>query len=299
MKIADIRTLQVLMAVQSEKSYAGAARLLGLTRAAVSRNITEAEQRLNLRLTKRTTRRVELAPAATELLNRVAQPLQHIESAIASLEDDQQALKGRINISVTHAYGCHFVLPLLCEFARQHPQVDYSVSLSEAIENLVTSPLDLTIRMGSPEAENIIARRLRPVTIGVYAGAGFNVDMSIQELAAAQKIAFRVPGTQRLYNWNLESVAGELYDFDLSRQAFEVDSIEGVMELTRAGVGVALLPDYLAETELRQGKLIRLFSDYHVPSVDCFLCYFHRQHIPRRIRVLIEFLVEKLGKYRE
>jgi len=294
MNASDIRTLQILMAVDRERSYAGAARALGLTRAAVSRNITEAEKRLNLRLAKRTTRQIALSPAAKVLLKRVAQPLEDIESAILSLEDSQQELKGIINISVSNAFGRHMLLPLLQEFAQRHPLIEYAISLTESIENLISSPTDLAIRLGAAESENIIARRLRGLSVGVYAASNFNPKMTINELKDAPKIAFHIPATNQIYQWQLESSKGEIFDIDIEHEKYEVDSIEALLDLTKAGLGIAIIPDYLAEPSMRNGEINKLFKGYRSPVVDCYLCYFHRKHIPKRIRALIEFLIVKL-----
>ena len=292
MKIAELRAFEILLAVKQEGSYAAAARALGLTRAAVSRSIHEAEQRYNIRLTKRTTREVALTPLAEDILSRMAKPLEDIRSVLSTIEDTRDDLSGQIRLSCSHAFGRYRLLPLLTRFSRHYPLVSFELNLDDKLENLVTSPTDLVIRIGEPHAQNIIARQLCTLNLGLYGGAKFAHINTLEDLAAAPKIAFRIPGTQALFQWQFTTPSGEITDVPTVPHQFLVDSVETVVDLLLGGAGVAIISPYLFKDALADGKLVELLPDHRVEPVPCYLCYYHREHIPQRVRVLIEFLVE-------
>jgi len=292
-----LRELEVLECVAREGNFSAAARALGLARADVSRIIARLEQRLALRLCTRTTRQVALTEAGRELVARVSPALREIHAALDSASDHGQALSGVIRLSCSHAFGRHYLLAPLAEFAAMHPGVDIQLSLNYRFDNLLARSLDIAIRLGSLSDSSMVARRIGRVAAAMYATpalVGSQSRFTVEQLLALPAIAFRVPESGERRPWRMLR-AGQEIPLIPGRVAVDVDSIEAVCDLVRAGAGVALAPRYLVGDDLAAGRLIELdIAGGRFAGPEAHLCFMSRSHQPRRVRELCDHLIARL-----
>lgn len=294
----QLKTLMMLVVVGRTGSFAAAARELNTTRATVSRCIAEAERQLKTRLCYRTTRQVVLTDSAKALIREVERPLQDIAAALASLSESEGRLQGLIRLSTSHAFGRHYISPLVASFMRAHPQVRVHLRLRDIIDDLVGQAIDVAIRIGGLPDSDMIARplgSLRVVLVGTPMLVGGDMPQELADLQCLPAIAYRPVSLREARTWVFER-KGVQQVFKVSDAQVEVDSIEGAADMVRAGLGIAMLPYHLVGEDLQAGKLIELLPDYRGIGPDIHLCYTSRELIPPRVRALIDFLMTQLGQ---
>lgn len=291
----QLKTLLLLAAVDRSGSYAAAARELGTTRARVSRLIAQAEARLQVRLCYRTTRQVVLTDAAHQLVGAINYHLDSIQAAVSALTETDNQLRGPVRLSVSNTFGKMFVTPVLTEFIKQHPLVTLEYRMSDKVESLVGQAIDIAIRLGPLPDSDIIAKPLgcvRSMVVGqreFLANYGTFPVAQLADLDTIPCIGFKPVSVVETRPWYLE-IHNEQASYKVRNPVVSVNSIDAVVDLVKAGVGIAEVPDYLIVDEIKSGRVVELLSDYRGIGPEVHLCYSNRTLIPQRVQKLIECL---------
>jgi DNA-binding transcriptional LysR family regulator len=294
----DLRTLRVFDAVASCMSFSQAGRQLEMPRAVVSRLIAALEDQLEIKLFRRTTRKVMLTEQGERLIHSIRLHLNGLRDSLLASQLQANSLSGLVRISVSHAYGRVILLPKLVQFKHYHPEVSIHVSLADGIDDLLDKQLDLTIRLGPLPDSALVARSLGKLSV-VLAGAKKLLAekkalKTIAALGSWPTIGFRVPGSGNVYNWVFKGTT-ETTTWAPTMPVLVVNSIEAVADAVIAGVGIAPVPRFLIESALKNGSIKTLLAGYELPSIPVHLCFTDRAHMPARTRALIEFLVRELS----
>ena len=294
---ADLRALQVLLAVHREGGFAPAARSLGLTRAAVSRSMSQLERRLRTRLARRTTRRVVLTEAALALVDRCRGPVSSIEEAFDAAREREDELAGTVRVAGSAAFGRDVLVPILLRFRAEHPAVTLDLRLGDRLEDLIAQPIDVSVRLGPLPQASLVARTVGTLPLVLAAAPALlsthGVPGSVEALRRLPAVAFRVPGAAQPYPWSFQ-VRGERQHLLPVGAAVESDSIDAVAALVRAGEGVGLVPRHVVASDLDTGALIALLPDLVGSGPSVSVCYGAREWMPRRVRALVDHLVAAL-----
>ncbi|MDJ0709559.1 MAG: LysR family transcriptional regulator [Woeseiaceae bacterium] len=293
----DLRMLRCFEASARHGSFSEAGRRLDLPRAVVSRLIEQLENRVGAKLFQRTTRKVVLTDQGEVLRQQLESPLAALRESLLAAEESTSNLGGVVRLSASHAYGRRFVLPSLAAFRTSYPDIRIETFLSDQIDDLIDDQLDLTIRLGELPDSSMIARKLADLEVVLAIPSELIADRrppdSISDLSEFPTIGYRVPGTGDLYAWTFEG-QGERYSAAPQSPMLVTDSIEGVADLVRCGLGVAPVPKYLLSEELRTGTVVAGLSNHNLPAVPVHLCFTSREHLPQRVRVLIDCLATHL-----
>ena len=293
----DLRMLRCFEASARHASFSEAGRRLNLRRAVVSRLIEQLEDRVGAKLFQRTTRKVVLTDEGEVLRRRLESPLAAMRESLLAAEASTGNLGGVVRLSASHAYGRRFILPLLADFRTRYPDIRVETFLSDRIDDLIDEQLDGTIRLGELPDSSMIARKVADLEVVLAVPSALITDRlppdSTSDLSEFPAIGFRVPGTGDLYAWTFER-KGERHSAAPTSPMLVTDSIEGVADLVRSGLGIAPVPKYLLCDELRSGVIVTGMPDYDVPPVPVHLCFASREHLPQRVRVLIDFLATRL-----
>jgi DNA-binding transcriptional LysR family regulator len=296
---ADLRALQVLLTVANEGGFAPAARRLGVTRAAVSRSIAVLERRLGTRLARRTTRKVVLTESALALVDRCRGPVSSIRDAFDVARERDDALAGLVRVAGPAAFGRDVLAPLLLEFRERHPSVSLDLRMSDGLEDLVTQPIDVTVRLGPLPDTSLVARRVGALPLVLVAAPSVLRAHGRPKLPADLRgmpaVAFRVPRSKERYPWAFE-VSGARTLVTPEHAAVESDAIDTVAALVRAGAGVGLVPRHLVAADLARGALVALLPSLVAEGPLVSVCHMERRLMPRRVRALIDHLVGTLPR---
>lgn len=280
------------------RSFTAAASAAGLTPAAVSRSVSRLEQRLGVQLLVRTTRQVRLTDGGQAYFERCRQALGDLTEAEREVTGDQRLASGVVRISVPTPYGHYRVLPLLPGFRQRYPGVMLDVQLTNRNVDLAAEAFDLAVRGRTPPDSGLVARKLEDAELVVVATPAYlrrhGRPSTLEALQKHECIQFLYPRTGQPMPWLLRQPSGD-FDHPTSGSICCSEDILGGVTLARHGAGLLQTYRFIVEDDLRQGRLKEVLKPFGGTSRPFSLLYPANRHMPQRLRVLIDYLLEKLG----
>jgi len=276
--------------------FSAAARRLGLTPAAVSKNVARLEARLGVRLFQRSTRSLTLTEAGERLLAQARGPLAELQGALADASGDAGKPSGVLKVGMAHAVGRLYLVPLLAEFLRRYPDVQPDWRFDNRTVDLIGEGYDVAIGGGIELAPGVVARELgRPRVLVCAAPAymsGRPAPREPADLASMEGIARRSAETGRLRGYVLRNRAGQEATAEF-RPIATFDDPEAMAQAACRGLGVALLPGPHAAPYLESGQLLRLLPDWHAEVGPLSIYYSSKKGLPAKTRVFVDFIIEQ------
>lgn len=277
-------------------SFSAAARRLGLTPAAVSRNVARLEANLGARLFQRSTRRLALTEAGERFLAGVSGGVAQIQAAIAGVVTARGAPSGVLKVSLAPAFGVDYLVPLLPAFLERYPAIQPDWRFDNRPVDLVAGGFDAAIGGGFELSAGVVARELahaHVVTVAAPAWlAGRRPPREPADLAGLPGIYRRSPGTGRLRDRVLRNRAGEEAVVELQPRAV-LDDPEAVCRAALAGLGIALVTLPHALRHLEAGTLVRLLPRWYADAGPISLYFAGTRLLPAKTRVFVDFVVEQ------
>ncbi|HFH3086316.1 TPA: LysR family transcriptional regulator [Pseudomonas aeruginosa] len=276
-------------------SFSAAARRLGLTPAAISRNVAQLEANLGVRLFQRSTRRLTLTEAGERFLGNVGGGLESIQTAIADLTSSAGAPAGVLRLSAAPAFGRDFLLPLMPGFLARYPAVTPEWHFDNRQVELIADGFDAAIGGGIELSPGVVARELAPAHLVLVAAPGYLAGRDVpghpEQLAKFDQLAMRSTQSGKVRSWMLQGPKGEHLPLEL-RPRMLVNDPQGLCSSVLLGLGVALLalPDVLGYLE--SGTMVRLLPDWYVNAGAISLYFASQRLLPAKTRAFIDHLVE-------
>ena len=293
-----LASIELLCLTAESHSFTEAALAAGLTPAAVSRSISRLEARLGIQLFSRTTRQVRLTDAGSRYVAHCRQALEQLANAEREATGVQQVPSGPIRISLPTPYGHCRVLPLLPEFRALYPGVTLEVQLSNRNVDLTGEGFDLAVRGRLPPDSGLVARRLEDAALVVVASKAYlerhPAPGTLSTLDEHDCIQFTLPSNGQAVPWLLRQDGRDVEV--ATRGGIRVsDDVLGAVTLARHGAGLLQTYRFIVEQDLAQGVLHEVLQAFAGASRPFSLLYPANTHMPRRTRVLIDFLVARLS----
>jgi DNA-binding transcriptional LysR family regulator len=294
--MAHLQHLVSFVQTAEHGSFSAAARVLGLTPAGVSKNVASLEADLGVRLFHRSTRRLALTESGERFLQRVNGPLSSLQAAVAGARDKDEAPAGTLKVSMGHAFGCNFLVPLLEEFLARYPAVLPDWHFDNRTVDIVGEGFDAAIGGGFDLTSGMVARELAPVHIVAVASpaylAGRALPRKPDDLANFDGIMRRSSPTGRIRPWTLRSRRTAEQPVPCKPRLILSDP-EAIAVAARMGLGVALLPMLFAFSQIKSGELVRLLPGWYSDAGPLSLYYPSRRMLPPKTRVFIDFVAER------
>lgn len=288
-----LTAMRVFAEVAASGSFSAAADRLEMSRAMVTRYVSELEQWLNARLLQRTTRRVTLTDAGEHCLRRSQQMLalmQNIEEETAATHEGE--LRGQLRLTCSTSFADAQLASALVDFLARHPQLKVDLNVSEGALNLVEARIDLAIRISSEPDAMLIARPLARCDSVLVASpaylAAHGQPQTPDELTKHRCLSHANFGKSV---WQLER-DGKSVQVSVASH-FSANEAVSLLRASLAGGGIALQPTYLANSHLASAALQRVLPDWTVPAMTIFALYPSRRHLSPAVRALLDFLVER------
>lgn len=279
-----------------ERGFSPAARRLGLSPAAVSKNVARLEQHLGVRLFQRTTRQLRLTAEGERYLHEVAEPWRRIEEATQATRQGAGQPGGTLKIGMAPLVGRTYFVPMLEDFLARYPAIVPDLHFDNRQVDLVKEGFDVAIGGGVDLNEGMVARELTRVRSVVVASPAYlerrGWPHDPDGLARHDGIARRAVGSGRLLSWTLRHDDGRQAPVDL-RTVMVCDDPEAMAQAALAGIGVAVLPLPHAQAFLRSRALVDVLPGWFVEGRALCLYYASRRLLPAKTRVFIDFVVAR------
>ena len=288
--MAELDGLAEFLAVVEQGGFTAAGNALNASKSHVSRRVTALESRLGVRLLTRTTRRVRLTDMGRLYYERSRSAVDTLEAAEADLADLQAQPKGRVRMTAPGIYAERYVAPALAEFVQRYPGVQVDLDTQMTTVDLVDQGYDLAVRMSSLADSSLIARKVEPRRLVVCAAPAYLERQGWPEhpddLRAHDCLILR--GMPWRFSW-----PDQIREVRV-RGTWVSDNGRALVAAASAGIGLLRITDYYVRDELASGALRVVLADFEVDDAATWIVYPDRQHLPTRVRLLIDFLVERL-----
>ena len=286
----SISALLAFVRTAEAGSIVGAARVLGLSASAVGKRIARLEQELGTRLFQRTTRRVHLTDEGELLLQRCRRALDELAEAQADLARRQQAPRGLLRIGLP-TIGYRFLLPVLPGFQQRYPHVQLELDFNDRLIDVVGEGLDAVIRSGELADSSLMARRLGDFHFVLCAAPGYlqvhGTPQAMHDLRTHTALRFRFPTTGKLQGWSLPGIDGDAAA--ALPTVMTCNNMEALLAATIGGMGLAWMPDFLANEALADGRLQEVLPAHPRRQGQFSLLWPGGRHPSARLRVFIDY----------
>jgi DNA-binding transcriptional LysR family regulator len=293
----DWDKLRIFHAAAEAGSFTHAGETLGLSQSAVSRQISALEHDLEVPLFHRHARGLILTEAGDHLFRTVQDVMAKLEAARERLTDNREKPHGDLRITTTFGIGTNWLTPRLGQFLELYPDIRLQVLLTDDELDLGMREADIALRLRAPSQPDLIRRRLFTVHYHLYASADYlkkhGQPHSLEDLDNHRLLGFAVTGASFLDDLNALLYIGR--DAKNPRVAsLAVNNMTALQCAVEAGVGIAVLPDYLNETG---SGLIKLLPQTLTPELDCYLVYPEEVKNVARVQVFRDFLVSSAQRW--
>ena len=286
----QFKEIEAFVAVAQLGSFVKAADKLGLSKAMVSRQVSELEARLGVRLMQRTTRRLSLSDAGAEYLQRCVQILGELADANAAVSAAAVQAQGLLKITAPLTFGIRHLAPLWGEFLRVHPQVELDVNLNDRMVDLIEEGYDLAVRIGQLTPSSLIARRIASARLLLCASPRYLQQaapiLKLADLAQHDVIAYTYLATGEQWHFSGPEGTRSITVFPRLRS----NSGDTCRAAALADQGVVFQPGFLVGEDLKAGRLVQILPQYAGPELDISVVYASRQYLLHKVRAMVEFL---------
>lgn len=287
-----LTSMRVFSQVAASGSFSATANQMDMSRAMVTRSISELEEWLNTRLLQRTTRKVTLTNAGEQFLQRCQHILALADEALAETANLSSELRGQLRLTCSASFGYAQMAAAVADFLALHPRLSIDMNVSDVSINLVDARVDLAIRISNNPDPMLIARNLGSCASVLVASPQylqqFGTPESPESLVHHRCMTHSIAGK---YLWQFTRAA-ETTKIEINSH-FSTNDASILLHAAIAGSGITMQPTYLANEFIRAGKLIALLPDWQAPSLAINALYPSRRHMPAALRALLDFLVKR------
>ncbi|MER2492423.1 LysR family transcriptional regulator [Catenovulum sediminis] len=275
-------------------SLSGAAKHSGLSRSAVSKQLSALEEKLGVRLLQRSTRNVRLTEAGKQIHSEACRVLEAFES-VETLSDEMQGeVNGYLKVSCSTGIGRVHLVPLIKQFNALYPKVHVHLMLEDRFVDLIDEQIDVAIRVGHLPNSSLIALRLGEMAWAVCASPGYlaknGTPKQPKDLLQHNCLCYR-NGQSSFDNWLFNSNAGE--ERIAIKGALSVNDSTALVQAAEDDQGIVWVDKNSLGDALEQGRLVQILQDYALGvGYPIYALYPARRHMPIKTRVFVDFLAE-------
>jgi DNA-binding transcriptional LysR family regulator len=286
----EIEDIQAFVTVAEAGGLTAAAGRLGVSKSIISRRLARLEKALAARLLTRTTRGAALTEAGATFREHATRIAAEADAARDAIAPDGK-VRGRLRVAMPLSFGPAHFAPVLAELACRHPDLEIQASYSDRHVDLIAEGFDAAVRLGMLEDTNLIARRI----------AAFGGRLVASPAYLKKRGTPRTPD-DLLAHATINRINDEwplLHEgktITIRPQArFTADNGAALVPAVLAGLGVALLPDFLIGDHVASGAMVMLLPDYPMPEAGIYVVRPPGGHASCKVRALIDIMVEKFG----
>lgn len=295
-----LRALQYLLKVADTLSFSRAAKVFGVPASSISRRISDLEAELGVELLHRTTRTVRLTEIGALYLAQVRAGMTQLDDAEELVSQRSGTPSGTLRISTMPSYGQMLLMPALQAFSERYPDIVLDVHLSDGLVDLGREQIDIAIRGGRQPQERVVARKLDPNRFILAASPQYLAQMgtprTLDELREHRALLYR--GPNMVLKWQGLDEDG-WHEIPIA-PAFISNDGASLIAMACRHRGLVLLPEWGLKSYLQRGELVHVALEQQVSigqggEAGIYLLYLQTRYQIPKVRVAVEFLLERLG----
>lgn len=284
--------IKTFVSLVEHGSFVELANHTGQSPSTVSKAISRLETELGVRLFHRTTRKLQLSEAGENYLVTAKAVLETLSAGEEQLIYRNNTPRGSLKVCVPNDFGQLYVLPIISQFIEKYPDIELDIRFSDQHSDLVVEKLDIVIRTGKLEDSRLVAKKLSPIEMGIFASptwiARNGIPSSADELIQHRWVGYKFQQTGRRLDVNYVE-DGQPIVLPIEN-AVVVNSGVAMLELAVQGVGLVYLPHFIAREKVKHSELVLIGEPWRYADQGVYLYYLSREHLPNKVRVFIDFL---------
>ena len=290
--------MALFVAVADRGSLGAAAEALGLSNPAATRYLASLEERLQVRLVERNTRRLYLTSEGHDFLERARHVLAELRDAEAAIHQTTLNPSGVLRVSASLSFAMQLIAPRLPKYHQRYPQVRVHVETANRYLDIIDNGIDVAIRTREYEPDSTITIRRLASTRRILAASPAYL---------AQKGRPQSPSDLKDYNVLVYVHANHPNELKFSRDGeSQTVNVQGVLEsndgqVLRAaalsGLGILVQPSYIVYEDIVAGRLVPVLGDWDLPRLQINIAYPSRKHLSAKVRSFIDFMAEEFAAY--
>ncbi|MBB4252847.1 LysR family transcriptional regulator [Rhizobium anhuiense] len=279
--------------------FSAAARRLNMSVTMVGNHVQSLEDRLGVRLLNRTTRKVSLTETGKYYYERSSQILAELEEADRTAGALSSTPRGTLRVYTSSAI-VRFLLPVVSEYMELYPSISLDFSVGERMVDMIEDGYDLVMRTVPPPDSSLVARKLTPWRhMLVCSPAYFETHpMPKKPAEVAEHNCLQYAYYPYGDEWRFEDGAGNPESVKIAGNVVS-NSAEMLRFLTLSGRGIFLAPSFVVFDDIAEGRLVKIMPDYRPVEFNINAVYPNRSHLPTKVRLFIDLLVERFAEHRK
>lgn len=293
--MARLDEMEVFAEVVESEGFSAAARRLGISKSAVSKQIGRLEDRLGVRLLNRTTRRLSLTEAGNTFYAACRRVLDEAETAEQAVSDLAAAPRGLLKLNAPMSFGFLHLSSAIPAFHARYPQITVEAAMNDRFVDLVEEGYDIALRIGDLRDSSLIARRLAPSRAALCASPDYlerrGRPERPEDLASHDCLLYA--NTENPREWTVTGPGG--------RQSVAVEGPlianngDVLCGAALGGMGITRLPTFIVGPHLRDGRLEVVLPGFPLPDQGIHAVYPHNRNLSVKVRVFVDFLAQRFG----
>lgn len=287
----DLARIRAFVQVFDAGGFSSAARQHGRSKALLSKYVTDLEDYLGVRLMNRTTRKLSLTEAGEAYYREASQLLQQLDDLDATISDQTAEPRGLVRVSAPRNLGETTLAPAIFAFIAKNPLMSVDLRLEDRYVDLVEESVDVALRISTLADSSLIARKISDMRHVICAAPSLIKRVGTPTTGEALRTMPCVLDTNMPSHSSWRFIEdGKPVSVHVSGPA-RVNSPVAAMQAALAGLGFAVLPTYLADPLIAEGRLVRVLEDRMPEGPSLQAVYPHRRHLAGKVRALIDHLV--------
>jgi DNA-binding transcriptional LysR family regulator len=292
----DLNALAVYAKVVELGSFTAAAEALKLSKSMVSRQISDLEDELKLRLLNRTTRKLNVTEAGAVVYERAARIVAEAAEAERDANCIEGAVRGRLRINASMSFGISELGPVMPKFMARYPELTVDLVLNDRHVDLMEEGFDVSLRISELTDSSLIARQLAPVRRMLVGSPGYfeahGVPRHPRDLSAHRFALYSLLPRPDLIEFR--DPGGKTFQVEVKGNFIcnNADAMDGII---KAGQALFVAPMFLCAEALRRGDLVSALDEWEMEPLTLHVIYPHTQHLSAKVRAFVDFAVEEFG----
>jgi molybdate transport repressor ModE-like protein len=272
-------------------SFTRAARELGMSKATVSKQVAALERELGVVLVARTTRKAALTEAGERVLRRAQRMVEEGDAAKREASEARDTPRGRLKVSAPLSFGMRYLAPIMGDFLTAYPELTVDLALEDRAVDLISEGFDAALRIRALEDSTLVARRLEQIEVFSLAApaylAGRTPPQRPEDLS--HHACLHYTNLASATAWRFEAADGTKVTAQV-QGPFCSNNGDLLLEMAKAGHGIALLPDFLCWQAVSQGSLRTLLPGWRAPVLALHLLTPPGRGLPRKLRAFSDLM---------